>query len=161
LPKQLHRTRTKHMPPIRIGVIGVGWTANVQVPAFQALPNEFQVVALTSARRERAEAAAARLNIPRVFTDYREMLALPELDAVYIGAPPHLHLEMTLVAARAGKHLICEKPTALNAGEAREMLAATHEAGVTAMLDFEFRWRTARRHLRQAIAEGYPGSFYA
>src|SRR5262245_25576981 len=135
------------MPPIRVGVIGTGWTANIQAPAFQALPNDFEVVALTSARRERAEAAAAKLGIPNVFTDYREMLALPGLDAVYVGAPPHLHHEMTLAAAAAGKHLICEKPTALDAGQAREMIGAARAAGVTAMLGFEFRWHPARWYL--------------
>jgi predicted dehydrogenase len=149
------------MAPIRVGVVGAGWTAMVQVPAFQALPEDFEVVALTSARRERADAAAAKLGIPNVFTDYRQMLALPGLDAVYIGAPPHLHHEMTLAAARAGKHLICEKPTALDAGQAREMRDAARDAGVTAMLDFEFRWRPARRYFAQLLAEGYTGRLYA
>lgn len=147
------------MHPIRIGVIGTGWTVRAQAPALQALP-EFEVVAITSARRERAEAAAAKLGIPRAFTDYREMLAMPGLDAVYIGAPPYLHHEMTLAAAQAGKHLICEKPAALNAGQAREMLAAVERAGVTAMLNFEFRWRPARRYFGQLLAEGYAGRPY-
>jgi predicted dehydrogenase len=147
------------MRAIRVGVIGTGWTASVQVPAFQALP-EFEVMAITSARRERAEAAAARLGIPQAFTDYRQMLALPGLDAVYIGAPPHLHHEMTLAAAAAGKHLICEKPTALNATQAREMLQAARRAGITAMLDFEFRWHPARRYFKRLLEEGYLGRLY-
>src|SRR5205085_302100 len=101
------------------------------------------------------------LNIPNVFTDHREMLKLPGLDAVYIGAPPALHHEMTLAAAAAGKHLICEKPTALDAGQAREMVEAARAAGVTAMLDFEFRWLPPRAYIRQLIADGYLGKLYA
>jgi predicted dehydrogenase len=142
--------------PIRIGVIGAGWAANVQVPVLQALP-DFEVVALTSARRARAEAAAARLGLSHAFTDFREVLALPGLDAVYIGAPPALHHEMTLAAVRAGKHVLCEKPVALNRGQAREMGEAAHAAGVTAMVNFQWRWSPARRQIARLIREGYAG----
>jgi|SRR6185369_3148332 len=142
--------------PIRIGIIGTHYATAVQVPAFRALP-EFEIAAITSGRYERAQKAASELGIPRAFENYQELLRSPEIDAVYIGAPPALHCEMAVAAAMAGKHFLCEKPTASSATEALTMLQAAQAAGVVAMMDFEFRYRPERRHMAQMVKSGYLG----
>ena len=103
---------------LRIGIVGVGFGATVHIPAFQS--EGLEVVAVCSRRSERVQEAAAKFGVPNAFTDYDEMLRLPGLDAVSIATPPSLHKEQALAAIAAGKHVMCEKPFALNASEARE-----------------------------------------
>src|SRR5689334_17227630 len=89
-----------------------------------------EVVAIASRDTPRAQAAAAHLGIPRAYGSYEEMLADPDVDAVYIPLPNHLHAEWAIVAASAGKHILCEKPLALTVADAQRMIAAADEAGV-------------------------------
>jgi len=106
---------------IRVGVIGLGIGTDIHIPGFQACPDA-EVVAICDVRQERVEAAAKKFGIPNVFTDYRKMLELNGLDAVSITTPPHLHFPMTMAALEAGKHIICEKPMALNLDEAQWLI---------------------------------------
>src|SRR5690349_10652880 len=107
---------------LRIGVAGVGFGATVHIPAFQS--EGVEVAAVFSRRRERAQEAADKYGIDHVFTDYDKMLAMNGLDAISVVTPPPLHHSMSLAALAAGKHVICEKPFALNQGEALEMWRA-------------------------------------
>jgi predicted dehydrogenase len=140
---------------LRIGVAGVGFGAAVHIPAFQS--EGLDVVAICSRRKERAEEAAALFEVSGVFTDYEAMLAMPGLDAVSIATPAALHHSMTLQALAAGKHVICEKPFALNATEAREMHDKAREGGLTAMVAHEFRFSSARMRTKELLDEGYVG----
>ena len=99
---------------------------------------------MVARRRERAVAAAKEFGVPAVFTDFGDLLEMPGLDAVSIASPPGLHKEMAIAALRAGKHVICEKPFALDAGEGKEMLDAAQRSGLTAMVAHEFRFSSAR-----------------
>jgi predicted dehydrogenase len=144
------------MEKIRVGVIGTGFATAVQIPGFQHIP-DVEVVAVCSARMERAEAAALQFNIPHAFTDYRQMLDLPGLDMVSIVTPPWLHYEMTLAAIDAGKHVLCEKPLAMNASQAKEMYDRARAAGVVHMVTHEFRFAPARRYAKDLIDRGYIG----
>lgn len=141
---------------IRVGVIGTGFGTAIHVPGFQALP-DFEVTAICSAREDRAREAASKLGIPFWTTDYRQVLDRPDVDAVAIVTPPYLHREMTLAAIAAGKHVLCEKPMAMNVGEAQEMLDALERSGLTGMIDHEFRWYPARARAKELIDEGYLG----
>jgi predicted dehydrogenase len=143
---------------LRIGVIGVGFGATVQVPGFQS--EGWEVVALCSRRKERVEEAAAKLGIPDTTTDWRELIARSDLDAVSIVTPPAEHHEMALAALRAGKHVLCEKPFALNAQQAKEMRGAAEASGLTAMVTHEFRFAPQRAYVHDLIQQGYVGPLH-
>ncbi len=137
------------MNKIRWGVLGVAKIATEKVvPAIRAAAH-CEVVAIASRDTARASAAAAELDIPRAHGSYEALLADPEIDAVYIPLPNHLHVPWTSRAAEAGKHVLCEKPIALNADEARTLLAVRDRTGVRIQEAFMVRthpqWQRARR----------------
>ena len=140
---------------IRIGVVGVGFGTTVHVPAF--VSEGLEVVAVMARRRERAEEAAATFGIGGVFTDFGSLLEMPGLDAVSIATPTALHYEMATAALRAGKHVICEKPFALNATEAKEMAELAAASGLTAMIAHEFRFASGRMFVKALLDQGYVG----
>jgi predicted dehydrogenase len=113
------------------------------------------VVAIASRSLEQAEAAAEQLGIPGAYGSYEALLEADDIDAVYIPLPNNLHLEWTIKAAAAGKHVLCEKPIALSAGEAGEMAAACDEAGVKLEEAFMYRhhptWVEAVRLLGSGV----------
>lgn len=141
---------------VNIGIVGTGFAEKVQLPALRHVENA-RVVAITSGHRENAERAAKAFDIPRVCDNYEELAALSEVDLVVISSPPHTHAPASIAAARFGKHVLCEKPTALDAGEAEEMLAAVERAGVLALVDHELRFNPNRLRVKQLIDEGYIG----
>lgn len=142
---------------VRVGFIGSGWTDRVQIPTFRLgglIPQ-----AIASGQRANAERVAARHGVPLVFASWEELVASASIDVVSICTPPHLHAAIAKAALAHGKHVICEKPTALSVREAETMLAAAQAApGRLAILDHELRFHPQRRHMRQLIKEGYVGS---
>ena len=120
-----------------------------------------RVVAIGSRDADRARAAADRLDIPNVHGSYEALLADPEVDAVYIPLPNHLHAEWTIRAAGAGKHVLCEKPLALTAAEAAPMLAACDAAGVRLMEAFMYRLHPSWVAVRALVASGRIGRLTA
>jgi predicted dehydrogenase len=142
-------------PPLRIGVAGVGFGATVHIPAFQS--EGVDVVAVTARRPERAQEAAEKFGIPNVFATFDEMLAMDGLDAVSIVTPPATHHEMTMAAIKAGKHIICEKPFAVDEAEAREMWQAAEGSGLTTIIAHEFRYSSGRSMTKELIEQGYIG----
>ena len=110
-------------------------------------------------RRDSAKAAAdaARFGIPLVFSSPEELCASPEIDAVFVASPDALHREHVLLAARAGKPVLCEKPLAMNASEADEMLVATVRAGVLFGVAQNMRYNLAIDLMRRWIAEDRIG----
>ncbi len=142
----------------RIGIIGVGWGARVQIPAFRA--TGWEVVAIVGRTEEKVQRIAARYGIPHAFTDYRMLLDLPQVDLVSIVTPPAWHKEMSVAALQAGKHVLCEKPTALNAQEARAMWEAALAADRIALIDHELRFLPTWRKAHDLIHQGYIGRLY-
>ena len=140
---------------VRIGVIGVGFGSTVHIPAFQS--EGLDVVAVCARGPERAEAAARGFNIPAVYTDYRAMLAERDIDAVSVVTQADLHHEMTMAALDAGKHVLCEKPIAVNQQQAKEMLDKAQATGLTAMVAHEFRFAPGRAYVSELVKEGYIG----
>jgi predicted dehydrogenase len=139
---------------IRVGVVGSGFGATVLVPGWQQCAGA-EVVAIASARRARAEAVAAEAGIPYATDDYQDLLA--RVDLVGVATPPMLHYPMVLAAVGAGKHVLCEKPFAASAQEARAMTAAAEAAGVVHAVDHEFRFTPVRLHLSALLEAGYVG----
>lgn len=142
---------------IRLGFIGTGFTRLIQIPAFQMFP-EVEVVSIASARAENAEKTARDFNIPHFTADWRETVARDDIDLISIAAPPYLHAEMAIAALEAGKHVLCEKPTAMNAGEARAMLEKARETKLMALIDHELRFLNGRRKAFEMIRSGELGT---
>ena len=115
---------------VKVGIIGSQFEADIHAASFQLMPEEAEVVAIASPTPGHAEDLARRYGVPRVFTDYREMLREPDIEMVTITAPNELHKQMTCDIARAGKHPVCEKPLAMTLAEADEMLDVCRQQGV-------------------------------
>ena len=141
----------------KIGIVGTGWGARVQVPTFREAGHE--VVALAGFHRDRTRQVAGELGV-RPVDDWREVVAWPDVELVSVVTPPSEHREMALAALEAGKHVICEKPTAMSVAEAEEMVAAAarHREAI-AIVDHELRflpsWRAARDHMTALGAVRY------
>lgn len=115
---------------IRWGVIGVARIATVKViPAMQR-GSLTQVAGIASRDAAKAAKAAAELGIPKSYGSYEDLLADPEIDAVYNPLPNHLHVPVSIQAAEAGKHVLCEKPIALSVAETKQLIAARDRTGV-------------------------------
>src|SRR5215831_14807431 len=141
---------------VRIGIIGAGFARSTQIPAFVNC-KDAQLVAIASARRTHAEAVAREFGIPHVADDWRGVVERDDVDLISIVTPVVTHCEITLAALDRGQHVLCEKPMAMNAEEARRMTAAAHSAGVLALIDHELRFLPARRKLHALIQRGDIG----
>ena len=141
----------------RIGVIGLGFGTQVYVPAFRS--EGWDVVALSSRTRDKLTTAAEAAGVPDVHTDPREMIARRDLDAIAIVTPPGSHCELSVAALDAGKHVMCEKPFALDAAEAQRMVEAAQRSGKTAMVGHEFRHTPQRAYIKSLLESGAIGRF--
>lgn len=141
----------------RIGVIGAGFGTIVHVPGFRS--EGWDVTALFSRDPERARKAAMEAGVPGVHTDAMEMINRDDLDAIAISTPPGQHHALAIAALKSGKHVLCEKPFAVNADQAREMEAAADASGRTAMIAHEFRHTPQRAFIKELLADGYVGDF--
>lgn len=141
----------------RIGIVGVGFGAQVHVPAFRS--EGWEVAAICSRSGEKARKAATEAGIDEACTDPIELIGRDDLSAVSIITPPGAHHALSVAALRAGKHVLCEKPFALDAAQARDMLDTARKSGRTAMVAHEFRHTPQRAYIRQLLADGYIGKF--
>ena len=132
----------------KVGIVGAGFGVRVHLPAYVAHP-EFEVVALASPNN--AERVAKERNIPHAFSTCEEMLQGCDLDVVSIAAPPFTHLEDVLASLKAGKHVVCEKPFALNVKQAEEMVAAAERSGKATAVMHEFRWIPQTMAIKELI----------
>jgi len=133
-------------------VLGAGFAQQVHVPAFRSDPH-CEVRALAASTLAKAQVVAERLGIPRAYGGWRELLADAEIDAVAIALPAREQQQAVPIAARAGKHVFCEKPLAVDVSAAQAMLEAVEKAGVVHSIDFEFpeidAWKQAHALLQQ------------
>jgi predicted dehydrogenase len=140
---------------VRWGVLGVaGIAVKKVVPAMQR-GQDTTVAAIASRSLDKARAAAAELGVARAYGSYEELLADPEIEAVYNPLPNHLHVPWSVRAAEAGKHVLCEKPIAITAAEARTLVAARDRAGVLVQEAFMVRsspqWLAVRERVRAGL----------
>jgi predicted dehydrogenase len=147
-------SKARAIHQLRAGVIGTGFIGPVHVEALRRLG--VQVVALCDLP-SRVEAAAARLGIPKVFGDYRQLLQSDGIDVVHIAAPNRFHYEMALAAVAAGKHCVCEKPLAMNTRQTAQITRAATAAGRVFAVNYNVRFYPAVLHLRALIARGGLG----
>lgn len=136
------------MKKIRWGVLGVAKIATTKVIPAMQLASNVEVAAIASRDLNKARAAAEQLGIPQAYGSYEELLKDPSIDAIYNPLPNHLHVPMSIRAAEAGKHVLCEKPIGLSVAQTRELIAARDKAGVK--VGEAFMARTHPQWLRAA-----------
>lgn len=141
---------------LRWGILGVAKINERVIPAF-ADAQYAELVAIASRSLEKAQRAASRFHIPRAYGSYEQLLEDPEIDAVYIPLPNNLHAPWTIRAAQAGKHVLCEKPLASNADEARQMVEVCQECGVALMDGFFWPHHQRTARIREEILRGVVG----
>ncbi|WP_187274483.1 Gfo/Idh/MocA family protein [Paenibacillus sp. N3.4] len=145
------------MTKLRWGILGcAGIAINRCIPGIRASETGF-VAAIASRNLDKSQEVAAKLDIPTAYGSYEELIADPTLDAIYIPLPNHLHKEWTIRAAEAGKHVLCEKPAALNAAEVEEMVAACEQAGVLFAEAFMYRHHPRYERIKEIIDSGEIG----
>lgn len=146
---------------LRVGIIGSGGIAEgAHAPGYMALPDDCELVACCDVRPERAEAFAERFDLAHWYTDYRELLSLPELDAVSVCTPPFMHRDATVAALDAGLHVLCEKPMAMNVAEAQDMVAAAERADKVLTIGHQQRFSPAAQAVKRAVDAGELGDIY-
>lgn len=140
----------------RVAVIGTGFAQQVHVPAFRADPR-CEVVAIAATSYERAREKADELGIAAASGDWRDLVASSEVEIVSVAVPPSLQPEVAAAAARAGKHLFCEKPAATDARSARMLFEAAESAGVHHAINFIFPELPAFAAARDLVRNGEIG----
>src|SRR5690606_29326521 len=130
--------KSKTSPIVRLAIIGTGGMANTHAKRFAEIRG-CRLVAAIDVDRARAEKFAAEHKIPAVFTSVAEALAGAEFDAVSIVTPDAFHAALSIQCLKAGKHVLCEKPLALNHADAKRMVAAAKKAGVINMVNLSYR----------------------
>lgn len=143
---------------LRVGVIGAGIGAGY-IAGFQKHPG-VEVTAVCAHTSARLDPLVRRYHIPRSYTDYRAMLEREPLDIVVVATPNYLHHPMTLDALDAGKHVMCDKPLALNVEQAREMVERAEQRGRKHFVPFIWRFLPAAAYMKEIIAAGFLGQPY-
>ncbi|GAB1477705.1 Gfo/Idh/MocA family oxidoreductase [Paracoccaceae bacterium] len=141
---------------MKIGIIGASFARDAYLPALAHIPGA-EVVAIASGRLSSARDCAAAFGVPNAYDDWQQMLANHDLDLVCIATPTVLHAPQARAALARGAHVLCEKPTAMNATEARAMLDAATAAGRLHMVDHELRFNPNRARVADMIAQGDLG----
>src|SRR5690242_10866083 len=143
--------------PVGIGIIGTGFARTTQIPGFRDCMGA-RVVAIASRSHDRAEAIAKEFGIQFVTNDWQELVRHPDVDLVSVVTPPSTHMEISLAALEQRKAVLCEKPMALNAGEAKRMVEKANSMGVLALIDHELRFLNSRRVMRGMLQSGAIGT---
>ena len=144
-------------PVLRWGLLGTARINRMVIPPLRVCAGN-RLLAVGSREAARAAAYAKEWNIVRAHGSYEALLADPEIDAVYIPLPNHLHAEWTIRAARAGKHVLCEKPLALTVAEVDAMEAAARENGVVLAEAFMYRHHPQTLKVKELVDGGAIGS---
>jgi predicted dehydrogenase len=145
------------MSELRWGILSTANIARTKVIPGMRRAARSRIVAIASRDLAQARAAAAEAGIPVAHGSYEALIADPEVDAVYIPLPNHLHAEWTIAAVRAGKHVLCEKPLALTSADAERMVAAAQASGMTLMEAFMYRLHPSWVAVRDLVASGRIG----
>jgi predicted dehydrogenase len=144
------------MEKIKVGIIGTGFIGPTHIEAIRRL-GFVDVVGLAETSQETAEKKATELGIPKAFGDYREMLQDNDIQVIHNCTPNHLHFQINKEIILAGKHVISEKPLAMDSRESAELLALAKEGGVVHGVNFNYRQHASVQNLRAMIGNGQLG----
>ena len=149
---------------IGIGVVGMGWMGEVHSRSYRSIRDRFpdldvepRLVVCADAVEERARAARSRFGFERYTTDWRQVIADPEVAVVNVAAPNGMHLEVNRAALAAGKHVLCEKPVGREPGETLASAAAARKAGVLTFVGYNYRWAPVVQYARKLAEDGKLG----
>jgi predicted dehydrogenase len=146
---------------LKIGIIGSGGIAQgCHMRGYAAIPDLCEIVACCDVNPETAKKAAEKFDVPKTYTDYREMLAVEKPDAVSVATPNKYHKQPTIDALKAGVHVLCEKPLGMNADECREMCAAARDNGKILQVGLQSRFNGPSKWLKTYIDGGNMGDIY-
>lgn len=144
------------MEKVRIGVIGTGFARSTQIPTFKNCAGA-EIVSIASASFQNAEKVAHHFDIVHFTDNWKETVERTDVDLISITTPPLFHHEMALYALECEKHVICEKPMAMNAAQAEEMTMRANEKGLLALIDHELRFLNVRRKAFDLVRAGKIG----
>ena len=142
---------------IGVGVIGAGRIGKLHIEHLAQNIPEAELVTICSLNPSDIESFAEQFNVPKVTTDYNTLLVDPQIDAVLVTAPTNTHVEISQAAAKAGKHIFCEKPIAFDLEQIDETLAIVEKAGVKFQVGFNRRFDASFKRVREAVASGEIG----
>lgn len=145
---------------VKVGIIGSQFEAEIHAESFRLMPEEAEVVAIASPTPGHAESLAQRYGIPNVYLDYKEMLKQKDIEMVTITAPNYLHAQMTHDIARAGKHVVCEKPLCMTLEEADQMIEICNQEGVLLMYAEELFFTPKYVKAKEMAEQGAFGQVY-
>jgi predicted dehydrogenase len=146
------------METLNVGVVGLGMGRH-HITGYQGHPAA-RVTAIADVDETRLNEIGDRFNLPRRYASVEAMLAAEKLDVVSVATPNKFHMPVTMTAFEAGCHVLCEKPMAMSAGEARQMLAAAESAGKRLMINFSYRFTEQSMALKQQVDNGILGEVY-
>lgn len=154
--------------PLGVALVGYGGSGRVHAKGYRDLPfhyglsaDSIRVVGVAAAHAQTAGQAARELGCPLHTDDYRQLLEREDVDLVDVCVPNALHEEIVVAAARAGKHVYCEKPLALNVAQARRMVAAARHAGIKGQMAFNYRFVPAVLRAKQLMDQGQVGRVFS
>src|SRR2546429_5001557 len=146
---------------IRVGIIGAnpdrGWAAEAHIPALKSLSDDFEITALSTSRRESADAASKRFGVPLAFDNHEDLVNNGAVDVVAVTVKVPHHLELATAALVAGKAVYCEWPLGNGLKEAETLAALAREKGVLAGVGLQARSAPAVAYVRDLIKQGYVG----
>ncbi len=153
---------------LRIGLVGYGFIGKVHAYAYRTLPFYYdpfpvkvRLVGVCAASQASVQKGIEQAGFEFGTTDYRQLIARDDIDVIDCCLPNHLHKPVLIEAMRAGKHVYCDKPLAMNLAEAREILAVAQESGVKHQMTFEYRFIPAMMRARQLVEEGLLGDIFS
>lgn len=156
------------MAKINIGLIGYGGIGRVHAMAYRSIPFHYglpadsvNIIGVATTRDKTAQQAATEIGCDFYTSNYHDLLARDDIDAVDICTPNNVHEEIVLAAAQAGKHIYCEKPLAMNTAEAQRMAQAVADAKIKAQLTFNFRFFPAIARAKQLLDDGFVGNVFS
>ncbi len=141
---------------IRVGTIGASFAKAAYLPALSTV-DDAELVAISSARLSSAQATADQFGIPNVYDNWEKMIGEHELDLVCIATPTIYHAPMAISALKAGAHILCEKPMAMNQDESLEMLETAESLNKVHIIGHELRFNPTRKKVKELIESGYIG----
>ncbi len=146
--------------PVRVGLVGTGAIARAHMLGYNQFPERVQVTAVCDNREEAVRAFAKQAEVDAIYLDYAELLKEADVDAVDVCTPDDLHAPISIAAAEAGKHVLCEKPMATRLADAEAMVAAVKKADVRGMIGYSKRFFRATRFLHDFLRNESLGRVY-
>ena len=139
----------------KIGIVGAGFIGPAHIEALRR--QGFEVIALAESSQALADQAAARLFVPNAYGNYLDMLSNPDLDVIHITSPNFLHYSQAKAVLEAGKHVLCEKPLAMNTQESAELVRLSKQLGLVNAVNYNLRFYPLIQEARELVRSGSLG----